>query len=286
MARTRTDSPADHHDPASSPDRLVSAVNEQASYPVASYPDLAGQVAVVTGGSRGIGAATARALAANGVAVAVVGRDQAAIGATVDSITAEGGTAIGVAADCTVESDLDKLRGDVAERLGPVDIVAAFAGGNGMPVPTQQETGAHWREVIECDLTSTFLTVSTFLPQLLSRRHGVVLTMSSAAARQPAQSSAAYAAAKAGVIAFSRHLAKEVGGQGVRVNCLAPSATENDKMRAWVPADQRRELGAAFPLGRLGQPEDIAAAALFLASASASWITGVTLDIAGGKIMV
>jgi 3-oxoacyl-[acyl-carrier protein] reductase len=251
-----------------------------------TYPDLAGKVAVVTGGSRGIGAATARALAANGTAVAVVGRDHAAIEGTVQGIVATGGTALGIAADCTVESDLATLHRKVADDLGPVDILAAFAGGNGMPVPTDAETGEHWREVIETDLTSTFLTVSACLPAMVARHSGVIITMSSAAARQAAKSSAAYAAAKSGVIAFTRHLAGEFAEDGIRVNCLAPSAIENDHMRSWVPAAQRKELAAAFPLGRLGQPDDVAAAALFLASFASSWITGVTLDIAGGKIML
>jgi 3-oxoacyl-[acyl-carrier protein] reductase len=250
------------------------------------YPDLAGKVAVVTGGSRGIGAATALALAANQTAVAVVGRDEAAIAASVDACSALGARAVGVTADCTVESDLDALRQKVADDLGPVDILAAFAGGNGMPVPTDAETGKHWREVIETDLTSTFLTVSAFLPAMIARHSGVIITMSSAAARQAAKSSAAYAAAKSGVIAFTRHLAGEFAEDGIRVNCVAPSAIENDHMRSWVPAAQRSELAAAFPLGRLGQPDDVAAAALFLASSASSWITGVTLDIAGGKIML
>jgi 3-oxoacyl-[acyl-carrier protein] reductase len=256
------------------------------SWAGASYPDLAGQVAVITGGSRGIGAATARAFAANGMAVAVVGRDEAAIAATVDSIRPLGQPAVGVRADCTVEADVHRLAAEVAERLGPVAVVAAFAGGDGRPAPTAKETAAHWRDVVDNELTSTFLTISAFLPVMLNRRSGAIITMSSAAARQAARSSAAYAAAKAGIIAFTRHLASEVAHDHVRVNCLAPSAIENDKMRAWVPAGQRAELGASFPLGRLGQPEDVAAAALFLASASASWVTGVTLDIAGGKIMV
>jgi 3-oxoacyl-[acyl-carrier protein] reductase len=252
----------------------------------ASYPDLAGKVAVVTGGSRGIGAATARALADNGAAVAVVGRDQAAIDATVQTITAHGATALGVPADCTVDDDLKALARTVEAQLGAVDILAPFAGGNGMPVPTDTESAAHWREVIESDLTSTFLTISAFLSSMRARRSGAIITMSSAAARQPAKSSAAYAAAKAGVIAFTRHLASELANDGIRVNCLAPSAVENDKMRTWVSAEDRKALGATFPLRRIGQPEDIAAATLFLASTASSWITGVTLDVAGGKIMV
>lgn len=250
------------------------------------YPDLAGKVAVVTGASRGIGAATAAALGANGVAVAVVGRDRAAIDATVEAITTNGGHAIGVAADCTLEDDIDALHRQVTVNLGPPDILAAYAGGDGMPVPTATETAAHWRRVVESDLTSTFLTVSAFLPSMIERRSGVIVTMASAAARQAARSSAAYAAAKAGVIALSRHLAGEYAHAGIRVNCLAPSAIENEKMRAWMSDEQRRALGEAFPLGRIGQPEDVAAATVFLASAGASWITGVTLDISGGKVML
>jgi 3-oxoacyl-[acyl-carrier protein] reductase len=254
--------------------------------PTALYPDLDGKVAVVTGGSRGIGTATAVALGANGVSIAVVGRDQSAIDNAVGAVTARGVKAIGVVADCTMEDQLAALRGAVNEQLGAVDILAVFAGGNGMPVPTSDETSAHWREVVETDLTSTFLTVSAFLPDMLARHSGVIITMASAAARQAAKSSAAYAAAKAGVIAFSRHLAGEYAHEGIRVNCIAPSAIENDRMRSWVPEEQRRALGEAFPLGRLGQPEDVAAAALFLASSASSWITGTTLDVAGGKVML
>lgn len=250
------------------------------------YPDLAGKIAVVTGGSRGLGAATAQALAKNGVSVAVVGRDLNAIDSTVDSIVSEGGHAIGAAADCTVERDMERLRNTVTNRFGSVDILAVFAGGNGMPVPTANESVTHWREVIETDLTSTFLTISAFLPDMIARQSGVIVTMASAAARQAAKSSAAYAAAKSGVIALSRHLAGEYAKDGIRVNCVAPSAIENEKMRSWVTDEQRQSLAKAFPLGRLGQPQDVAEATLFLTSSASSWVTGVTLDIAGGKVML
>jgi 3-oxoacyl-[acyl-carrier protein] reductase len=166
-----------------------------------------------------------------------------------------------------------------------VDILAAFAGGNGMPVPTVEEAAAHWRGVVENELTSSFLTVSAFLPLMVDQGSGAIITMSSAAGRQAAGSSAAYASAKAGVVAFTRHLAAEVAPQGVRVNCLAPSSVENDRMRAWLPEEERRRLGDTFPLRRIGQPDDVAAATLFLASQASSWITGITLDIAGGKVM-
>ena len=250
------------------------------------YPDLAGRVAVVTGGSRGIGAATARALAANGVAVAVVGRDEVALSAVADSIREADARAIAVRADCTQEDDVRHAADTVAERLGAVDILAVFAGGNGMPVATTEETPDHWREVIDTDLTSTFLTVSTFLGPMVKRGHGSIVTMSSSAARQPARSNAAYAAAKAGVVAFTRHLANEVAPDGVRVNCVAPSSIETERLRSWTTHGVRQQLAESFPLRRIGQPSDVAAATLFLASDASSWITGTTLDIAGGKIMI
>ena len=250
------------------------------------YPDLAGKVAVITGGSRGIGAATAEALAANGVSVAAVGRDEQALAAVASGIEARGDRAISVRADCTVQADVERLVVEVTEQLGAADILATFAGGNGMPVPSPQETAAHWREVVDSDLTSTFLTIRAFLPALVERHGGSIVTMSSAAARQAAQSSAACAAAKAGVIAFTRHLANELGPDGIGVNCIAPSAVENERMRSWTTEDQGRQLAASFPLRRIGQPVDVAAAALFLASDASSWVTGITLDVAGGKIMV
>jgi 3-oxoacyl-[acyl-carrier protein] reductase len=243
-------------------------------------------VAVVTGGSRGIGAETARALAAAGAAVAIVSRDPAVLTAVADDIREHGGQALPVAADCTIEDELRRAALTVAAQLGPADVLAAFAGGRGLPVASTEETAAHWREVIESDLTATFLTVSAFLPGMLSRRDGSIITMSSAAARQPARSNAAYAAAKGGVIALTRHLAGELAPQGIRVNCIAPSAIENERMRAAMTEEQRRQLGDSFPLRRVGQPADVAAAALFLASPASSWITGITLDVAGGKIMV
>jgi 3-oxoacyl-[acyl-carrier protein] reductase len=251
-----------------------------------SYPDLADKVVLITGGSRGIGAATALAFGANGSHVVVVGRDRGALDETVRAVNAKGDRALAIVTDCTNETEIANLSRQIDNHFGRVDVLAVFAGGNGMPVPTALETSTHWREVIETDMTSSFLTVSAFLPGMMARGSGAIITMASSAARQASRSSAAYAAAKGGVVAFSRHLAHEVASAGVRVNCLAPSAIENERMRAWTTEEQRRQLSADFPLGRMGQPEDVAAAALFLGSSASSWITGVTLDVAGGKVML
>lgn len=250
------------------------------------YPDLAGKVALVTGGSRGIGAATCRALAANGVRVAVNGRDRAAIDSVVAAIAADGGTAVATPGDVTDEEAVRNMRAVVEHTLGPVEILAALAGGQGTPVPTTQLGLDQWRAVLDSDLTSVYLTVSTFLPAMIERGVGAIITMSSSAGRQPSRANAAYAAAKAGVGMLTKHLASEVGRHGVRVNCLAPSAVLNDRMRRFMSAEQLDELAAAFPLGRIGQAGDVAQAVLYLASSASSWVTGVTLDLSGGRVIV
>src|SRR5215216_5168747 len=137
------------------------------SYP--TYPDLAGKVAVVSGGSRGIGAATCRLLAQNGAKVTVNGRDEAAIDSVVQEIQGSGGEAIGVAADVTDFAVVELMQRRVEEELGPVDVLAAFAGGQGYPTPTEKMEAEQWRSVIDSDLTATFLTVRSFLPGMIER---------------------------------------------------------------------------------------------------------------------
>jgi 3-oxoacyl-[acyl-carrier protein] reductase len=254
------------------------------NYP--TYPDLADRVAVVTGGSRGIGAATCRLLAQNGAKVTVGGRDEAAINSVVQEIQDSGGEAIGVAADLTDFAAVECMRRRVEEELGPVEVLAAFAGGQGYPTPTEQMAEEQWRSVIDSDLTATFLTVRSFLPGMIERGGGSIVTMASSAGRLPSQALAAYAAAKAGVVMFSKHVANEVGQHGVRVNCLSPSSVLTDRVKRLMPEETQQQIAAMHPLKRMGVPEDVALATLFLASDTSSWITGVTLDVAGGRIMV
>jgi 3-oxoacyl-[acyl-carrier protein] reductase len=197
-----------------------------------------------------------------------------------------GGTAIAVAADCTDPAALAHLRDRVEREFDEVDVVAAFAGGAGAPKPTAELTIEDWRHTIDTDLTSAFLTIQAFLPSMVGRGTGSIVTMSSAAGRLPSRASAAYAAAKAGVSMLTRHLAAEVGPSGVRLNCVAPSATRNEKMEQALSEEQIAQVGALFPLRRIGTPDDVAAATAFLASAASSWITGVTLDVAGVKIIM
>ncbi|CAN5653834.1 SDR family oxidoreductase [soil metagenome] len=252
-----------------------------------TYPDLKGKVAVVTGGSRGIGAATCRLLATNGVKVVVNGRDQDAIDAVVESIWDAGGQALGIVADVTSSEAIEAMRHQAEQAFGLVDVVVAVAGGYGEPVPTLQTTEEQWRYTVDANLTATFLTVQSFLPMMIERRHGSIITMSSTAGRIASLSAAAYAAAKAGIVMFTRHMANEVGKHNVRVNCIAPGAilTEQSKLNQ-APEQVRQQVAAMHPLGRIGTPDDVALAALFLASDSSGWLTGLTLDVAGGRVML
>lgn len=254
---------------------------------VPQYPGLEGRVAVVTGGSKGIGAATCRALVANGVRVAVNGRDAAGIDALVQELESAGGEAIGVPADVRSANAIEAMRADVESGLGPPDFVLAFAGGFDHFTPVVETSEDEWEDVLRWNLTSTFLTVKTFLPAMLDRGSGAIVTMASNAARVlDGTLTASYAAAKAAVVQFTRHVALEVAPAGVRINCVAPATSLTERVERNLGPSQQAALAAKSPLGRLGLPEDSAFAALYLISDAAGWLTGVTLDVAGGRVML
>ena len=160
------------------------------------------------------------------------------------------------------------------------------AGGGRQPQPVHEIDIGEWHTDIERNLTATFVTVKTFLPLMTARRRGSIITMASVAARLPGGAPIAYASAKAGIIVFSKQVAKEAGPSQVRVNCLAPSTVMTETMQQAIPEEQQHRMAAMYPLGRLGVPADVANASHFLASEASSWITGVTLDIAGGQVML
>jgi 3-oxoacyl-[acyl-carrier protein] reductase len=254
---------------------------------IPSYPDLEGRVALVTGGSKGIGAATCRMLAANGVRVAVGARDPAGIDRLVGELRESGAEAIGVSADCGAEDEISAMRDRVHAELGPIDILLPFAGGFGAFTPIDEITADEWRQVIEANLTSTFLTVRAVVPTMIERRRGVIVTMASNGARYLDKLlTASYVAAKAGVIQFTRHIAKELGPHGIRANVLAPATVRSERIDRIMDAEAQAWTAGLSPLGTMGTPEDCALATLFLVSDSAGWVTGVTLDVAGGRIML
>jgi 3-oxoacyl-[acyl-carrier protein] reductase len=261
-------------------------VTEALSFP--TYPDLAGKVAVVTGGSKGIGAAASVLLGHNGARVAVCGRDPETID-RITSQTREAGAAdaVGLAADLTTPEGVKALRADVEDKLGAAQILLAFAGGFGARTPLLETELDEWNAVVESNLTSTFLTLREFAPGMVERGSGSIVTMASNAARfLDIQLTASYAAAKAGIVMLSRHAALELGPHGVRVNVLAPATILTERVKGVLDEERRASIAEMSPLGTIGAPEDPALAALFLASESARWMTGVTVDVAGGRIMM
>lgn len=248
------------------------------------YRDLAGKVVVVTGGSSGIGAHTAREFAAQGAKVALLARRKELLDAVVEDIVAAGGTAVAVPTDVTDAGALDSARDRIEAELGPVDVLAAFAGGGGGQYALPELTEQVWREVLDVNLTSTFLTVQAFLPGLRERGAGAIITMSSTAGRQPSQANLAYGVANAGIVMLTRQLATMVGPDGVRVNCIAPSSIRTEKVRQHMPPEVQEKVAAMHPLRRLGEMGDVAQTALFLASDAAAWLTGLTIDVTGGRV--
>jgi 3-oxoacyl-[acyl-carrier protein] reductase len=245
------------------------------------------RVAVVTGSSRGIGAAIAERFAAAGARVVVHGRDADALEQVRARIAAAGGTALAVTADLADFAQIEALRDRTEAELGPVDILVANAGGNPVrPGPVEQLAEADWNASIGANLTATFLTIKAFLPGMKERGRGSIVTMSSAAARRPSpMSPIAYAAAKAAIELLTKDVAAQAGPAGVRANCIAPETIMTDRNERMIPDEIRPGLVDMHPVRRLGTPEDVAEAALYLAGDSASWVSGIVLDVAGGSVL-
>jgi 3-oxoacyl-[acyl-carrier protein] reductase len=194
----------------------------------------------------------------------------------------EGGTCSAYIGDARDAHHVATVVADVAATVGTIDILVTLAGGDGSPTPTASLDPDRWRGVIETDLTSVFLAVHGVLPGMLERGGGRIVTVASSAGRRPSQANAAYAAAKAGVIMLTEHIAKEYAASGVRANCVAPAIIETAKLRERMSPSQLEAIGAHVPLGRVGQPSDVAEAVAFFATDQSSWITGTVLDVSGG----
>jgi len=244
--------------------------------------DLSGKVAVVTGASRGIGRGIALRLAAQGAFVIAAARaDNAA--ATVAEIVAAGGKAESAALDVTDSASIDSAVAGVLERHGRIDVLVNNAGIARDQLMLRMKRD-DWDQVIATNLTSAFACVQAVVKPMVKQRGGRIVSISSVVGQMGNAGQVNYAASKAGLIGFSKALARELASRNITVNVVAPGLIETDMTRALAEKAQV-DWASQIPAGRFGTPDDVAAAVSFLASDEASYITGQVLAVNGGMYM-
>lgn len=243
--------------------------------------DLTGKTALVTGASGGIGGGIARALHARGAAVALSGTRREAL----EALAAELGERTAICpADLREAGAAEALVGAAEEALGPLAILVNNAGFTRDMLALRMQD-SDWQSVLDVDLSAPFRLIRASLRGMLKRRAGRVINIASIVAVTGNAGQANYSAAKAGMIGMSKSLAQEVGSRGVTVNVIAPGFIQT-AMTDVLKDEQKAALLGSIPLGRMGQPDDIAAATVYLASDEASWVTGTTLHVNGGMAMI
>ncbi|HEX6540396.1 MAG TPA: 3-oxoacyl-ACP reductase FabG [Ktedonobacterales bacterium] len=256
---------------------------------MARYPELAGKVAIITGGTTGIGKAIARDLAREGVKVMITAqKNRERAQQAVAELRADGATVDYFIGDAANKSDVEQLVRETEQKFGPVDILVNNAGGFKQRGPVWELTEEEWDSVIASNLKSAFMCTVAVLPGMVKRGWGRIVNISSESGRMPVVKLAAhYSAGKAGLIGFSKHVALEVAGTGVTVNATAPATTWSERVQGVYSDDSSRQMiESKAPMGRLANPEEQAGIVTFLCSNGATYINGATVDVAGGKVMI
>jgi len=241
---------------------------------------LEGRVSLVTGASRGIGRAIARALALDGAFVFVGARDEGRLAEVVRECADSGGTAVALALDVADRASVDAALHKVLEAQGRVDHLVNNAGitRDNLLLRMKKE---EWDQVIATNLTGTYLCTQAVLKPMLKQRSGRIVNVTSVVGLTGNAGQANYAASKAGIIGFTKAVAREVASRSITVNAVAPGFIDTD-MTAAMTDKARESLTSSIPLGRVGRPEDIASAVVFLVSDAAAYITGQVLGVDGG----
>jgi 3-oxoacyl-[acyl-carrier protein] reductase len=245
------------------------------------------QVVVVTGAAVGIGGAVAEQAAREGARVVALDIDREGLDAMEKKLVAAGAETLALRCDATSAADVGRAIDAAAGRWGRIDVLVNNAGGFFKIVTVEQIADDEWDEIIRLNLTSAFIATKAVLPIMKRQRRGRIVSLASIAGRTGNVLTAAhYAAAKGGIIAFTRQVAREVAGDGITVNAVAPGTVATPRVLKARTPEATREIAAAMPFGRLGAPEEVAEVILFLASDAARFITGATLDVNGGQAML
>ncbi len=240
------------------------------------------RVAIVTGSGQGIGKAIALHLAKAGAHVVVAEFNQATGEATAREVRALGRRSLAVAVDVTNSEQLSKLVKAVMTEFGRIDILVNNVGGNTLMTPVVKMSVEEWERVVKRNLTSVFMCSKAISPVMIGQKKGNIINISSAAGIRAYPGYSPYAAAKAGIINFTRTLAAELAPYYIRVNCIVPGSVETEAATSRRGTGRERAERAGIPLGRVAQPEDVALTAIYLASDASDYLTGETIEVKGG----
>jgi len=243
--------------------------------------DLSNKVALVTGGSRGIGFAIAKIFSENGCKVAITAKDLSRLGESASRLK----NTVGISADIRNKDEVNNAVNKVMEKFGRLDILVNNAGIFPKIKQLHEIEEQEWQEILDVNLTGQFRFTKAAIPHLKKTR-GCIVNISSDAGLKAYQgfNADAYSASKAALIVLTKCWALEYAKDGIRVNCICPGVVDTDMTRPFLKTDKDREfMNAEHPIGRMGQPEDVSRAALFLASGDSSWTTGTVLAVDGGE---